>query len=238
MMGHQQSQKELFSYQVDLDKRVRLDHPLRRVAGAIDFTFARAEVQTTYGYNGNVSVDPAVVLKLMFLLFFDNVRSERHLMELLPERLDYLWFLGYGINDEVPHHRVLSKARARWGTVVFEKLFIRTVAACLAAGLVEGKKIHADGSLISAHAAMDSIVSGPPELLAALRATYQQEAAKLEEPLTDSTCLSTTDPDAQLARRPSQGTRLRYKHHRLVDDAQGVITAQVTTGGRCQRMGN
>jgi len=229
-MGHQQSQKELFSYQVDLDKRVRADHPLRRVAAAIDFTFARAEVQASYGYNGNVSVDPAVVLKLMFLLFFDNVRSERHLMELLPERLDYLWFLGYGLNDEVPHHSVLSKARARWGSVVFEKLFIRTVAACLAAGLVDGKKIHVDGSLINAHAAMDSILSGSPELLAALRATYQQEAAKLEEPLTD-TRMSTTDPDAQLTKRPGQGTRLRYKQHRVVDDAKGVITAQVTTGG-------
>jgi transposase len=231
MMGQQQPQKELFSYQVDLDKRVRSEHPLRRVAAAIDFTFARAEVQATYGYNGNVSVDPAVVLKLMFLLFFDNVRSERHLMELLPERLDYLWFLGYGINDELPHHSVLSKARARWGGVVFEKLFIRTVAACMAAGLVEGKKIHVDGSLITANAAMDSIVSSSPELLAALRATYQQEAAKLEEPLADCSQMSTTDPDAQLARRPSQGTRLRYKQHRVVDDAKGVITAQVTTGG-------
>lgn len=229
-MGQQQPQKELFSYQVDLDKRVRSDHPLRRVAAVIDFTFARAEVQASYGYNGNVSVDPAVVLKLMFLLFFDNVRSERHLMELLPERLDYLWFLGYGINDELPHHSVLSKARARWGSTVFEKLFIRTVAACLAAGLVEGKKIHVDGSLITANAAMDSIISGSPELLTALRETYQQEAAKLEEPLTDSR-MSTTDPDAQLAKRPGQPTRLRYKEHRVVDDANGVITAQATTGG-------
>lgn len=229
-MGHQQSQKELFSYQVDLDKRVRSDHPLRQVAAAIDFTFARAEVQATYGYNGNVSVDPAVILKLMFLLFFDDVRSERHLMEQLPERLDYLWFLGYGINDELPHHSVLSKARARWGSAIFEKLFIRTVGACLAAGLVEGKKIHVDGSLITANAAMDSIICGSPALLTALRKTYQQEAAKLEEPLTDSR-MSTTDPDAQLAKRPGQPTRLRYKEHRVVDDAKGVITAQVTTGG-------
>lgn len=229
-MGHQQSQKELFSYQVDLDKRVRSDHPLRQVAAAIDFTFARAEVHATYGYNGNVSVDPAVVLKLMFLLFFDDVRSERHLMELLSERLDYLWFLGYGINDELPHHSVLSKARARWGSALFEKLFIRTVAACMAAGLVAGKKIHVDGSLITANAAMDSIIHGSPELLAALRETYQQEAAKLEEPITDSR-MSTTDPDAQLAKRPGQPTRLRYKQHRVVDDAKGVITAQVTTGG-------
>src|SRR5271156_3548829 len=111
MMGQQQQQKELFTYQIDLDKRIRADNPLRQVAAAIDFSFARAEVESTYGYNGNVSVDPVVILKMMFLLFFDNVRSERQLMEILRERLDYLWFLGYGINDPVPHHSVLSKAR-------------------------------------------------------------------------------------------------------------------------------
>jgi hypothetical protein len=31
-----------------------------------------------------------VNLKLMCLLFFDNVKSERELMRMLPERLDYL----------------------------------------------------------------------------------------------------------------------------------------------------
>ena len=50
-------------------------------------------------------------MKLMFLLFYDNVASERELMA-FPERLDYLWFLGYGLDDEIPDHSVLSKARA------------------------------------------------------------------------------------------------------------------------------
>jgi transposase len=239
MMGQQQQQKELFSYQIDLDRRVRADNPLRQVAAAIDFSFARAEVESTYGYNGNVSVDPAVILKMMFLLFFDNVRSERQLMEILRERLDYLWFLGYGINDPVPHHSVLSKARARWGSALFEKLFVRTVAACVSAGLVDGKKIHVDGSLIAAHASNKSIVDGPPELIAALRQAYREQAAKLEEPAPEpspqgranQTLLSTTDPDAELARRRNGPSRLSYKQHRVVDDAQGVITAQCTTGG-------
>jgi transposase len=78
MMGQQNQQKDLFSYHIDLDRRVRADHPLRQVAAAIDFTFARAEVAHTYGYNGHVSVDPAVILKMMFLLFFENITSERH----------------------------------------------------------------------------------------------------------------------------------------------------------------
>jgi len=104
---------------------------------------------------------------------------------------------------------------------------------------VDGKKIHVDGSLIAAHAANKSIVQGPPELIAALRQTYQEQAAKLDEPMptpappeaATATRLSTTDPDAELVRRPRQPARLSYKQHRVVDDAQGVITAQCMTGG-------
>jgi Transposase domain (DUF772) len=56
-------------------------------------------------------------------------------MEVIGERLDYLWFLDYGLDDEVPNHSVLSKARARWGKEVFESLFVRTVAQCVEARL-------------------------------------------------------------------------------------------------------
>jgi transposase len=135
MMGQHEEQKELFSYGVDLDRRVRAEHPLRRVQAMIDFTFARAAVPHTCGENGNVSVDPVVLLKLIFLLFHENVHSERELVRRLPERLDWLWFLGYGLADESPHHSVLSKARARWGGELFEELFARTVRQCTEAGL-------------------------------------------------------------------------------------------------------
>ena len=123
-MGERTPQKELFSYRVDLDRRVHLDHPLRRVRAMIDFSFAREAVKHTYGSNGNESIDPAVLLKLMFLLFHENVRSERELMRRLPERLDWLWFLEYNLDDEVPNHSVRSKARTRWGTELFEALFV------------------------------------------------------------------------------------------------------------------
>ncbi len=35
-------------------------------------------------------------------------------METLPERLDWLWFLGYDLDSDMPNHSVLSKARKRW----------------------------------------------------------------------------------------------------------------------------
>lgn len=238
MMGVHQPQVELFSYKVNLEKRVRVDHPLRRVAAEIDFTFVRAEVASAYGHNGHVSIDPAVLLKMMFLLFFDDVSSERELMKIIPERLDYLWFLGYGLDDEIPNHSVLSKARGRWGKDAFEKFFTRTIAQCAQAGLVDGRKLHVDSSLIDASASNDSVVRSSPELIAAIKAAYQAQESKLEDSATPSCyesvndrMMSTTDPDASMVRKNSEPARPRYHHHRAVDDAHGVITAVETTPG-------
>jgi len=179
MMGRQDGQSPLWCV-VDLDGRVPDGHPLRKVKELVDFSFARAEVAPFYGYNGNVSVDPEVVLKLLFLLFFDDVPSERELMRQVCYRLDYLWFLGLSLDDPVPDHSVLSKARARWGEAVFEKLFVRTVRQCVDAGLVDGKKVHLDASVVDADASKDSVLKGPPQMIARLRALYAEQERKLE----------------------------------------------------------
>ncbi len=126
MMGTQKSEPQLFHYAVNLEKRVRANHPLRQIKAAIDFSFVREEVAHCYGRNGNESVPPEGILKMMFLLFFDDIKSERELMEVIGERLDYLWFLDYGLDEKIPDHSVLSKARGRWGKEVFESLFVRT----------------------------------------------------------------------------------------------------------------
>ncbi len=110
----------------------------------IDFEFVYKEVADKYGSNGNVSVAPPVILKLMLLLVFYNVRSERELMETLPERLDWLWFLGYDLDSEIQDHSILSKARKRWGEEVFKGFFERIVLRCVKAGLVDGSKIIRD----------------------------------------------------------------------------------------------
>lgn len=237
MMGSHDPQEQLFSYQVNLERRVRADHPLRRFAAVLDLNWVRGEVKECYGRNGNVSVDPVVLVKMMLLLFLDDIASERELMAIIAERLDYLWFLGYRLDDVIPNHSVLSKARSRWGTQLFEKIFVRTISQCLAAGLIDGRKLHIDSSLVRANASRDSIITDTPEVIAALRAAYQQQAGKLEEAprppqSVNATHISTTDPDATLARGGnSSRSELAYKHHRVVDDARGVITAIETTTG-------
>ena len=75
MMGERDLQKQLWSYQVNL--RVRSDHPLRRIKERLELDFVRQEVVQFYGIKGNISEDPVVIMKMMLLLFLDNVRSER-----------------------------------------------------------------------------------------------------------------------------------------------------------------
>src|ERR1700752_1940125 len=129
MMGEKDSKAPMWSYRVNLDKRVRSDHPLRRINAAVELSFVREQVAHTCGRRGNKSVQPEVILRKILLLFLDDIKSERELMRIIPERLDYLWFLGYGLDDEIPDHSVLSKARKRWGKEVFVSLFSRVVAA-------------------------------------------------------------------------------------------------------------
>jgi transposase len=126
-MGFQQAQSSLFYVGIDKDKRVRANHPLRRINQLIDFDFSYKEVREHYGNNGNVSVPPPIILKLMLLLILYNVRSERELIDTVPERIDWLWFLGYDLDSEIPNHSVLSKARRKWGAEIFKSFFERIV---------------------------------------------------------------------------------------------------------------
>jgi len=125
MMGRQRKiQKKLFYSIINLDKRFRKDHILRKVVKYIDFDFTYKKIKDKYGIKGNVSVPLPVIIKMMLLLILYNVRSERELMSTIPERLDWLWFLGYDLDDNIPNHSVLSKARTRWGVEAF-KTFLK-----------------------------------------------------------------------------------------------------------------
>lgn len=237
MMGRQPLyQHKLFVTGFNLDKRIRKDHILRKIAEKIDFHFIYDDVKETYGANGNVSVPPPVILKMMLLLFLYKVRSERELIMTIPERLDWLWFLGYDLDDDIPDHSVLSKARARWGVKAFKRFFERIVWQCVEAGLVDGSKLFVDSSLIGANASNNSVVD-TQRLEKYLNKSYQ----RLEECLDDikdrkptpanSRYISTTDPDATVTRHGNGKSKLRYKTHRAMDSKHEVITATKVTPG-------
>jgi hypothetical protein len=115
MMGEQKSEPELFNYGVTLEKRVRSNHPLRKVKAVVDFGFVREEVAHCYGKKGNESVAPEVILKMMFLLFFDDIKSE-----LLQHRV-----LHYG---NPPNESNLNPTRTALGNTpyIFDIHLLRT----------------------------------------------------------------------------------------------------------------
>lgn len=229
---------------------MRREHVLRKVAELVDFEFVYGEVQESYGYNGNVSVAPPMILKLMLLLVLYNVRSERELMATLPERLDWLWFLGLDLDSEVPHHSVLSKARKRWGVELFRDFFERIVWQCVENGLVDGSKLFCDSSLVQADAWCNSIVD-TQGLRRYLNPAYRELEKRLEEAkanhqqeekdnsgddpprrnVVNQRYLSTTDPEASVVRKGQGKAKLNYQTHRGIDGAYGVITATVVGPG-------
>jgi IS5 family transposase len=232
MMGRsQKTECKLFYHGVSLERRVPADHPLRRISKLIDFTFVRSRVEELYGVNGNVSVDPAVILKLMFLLIYEDLKSERALMEQLPLRMDWLWFCGYDLDDATPDHSVISKARRRWGQEVFDGFFNSVLSRCIEAGLVDGKTIHIDSSMIDADA-------DKTKLQAHVRLVVQELNGRLDEPVGQQDVqkdddgeqrrFSQTDPEARLAMKNGEIT-LGYKDHRVIDDKCGIVTASITT---------
>lgn len=157
MSKPQQCEPKLFYHGISLDSRVPQDHSLRRIQQRVDFAFVRSQVEHLYGRNGQVSVDPTVLLKLMFLMFYENIKSERAMMAQLPLRLDWLWFCGYDLDDRTPDHSVLSKARRRWGQKAFSEFFAAILQQCIDAGLVDGTTIHIDSSMIDGNVSKDTL---------------------------------------------------------------------------------
>jgi transposase len=254
MMGKSKHvEPKLFYHGFSLESRVPADHILRKVGQLVDFSFVRSQVEYLYGANGHVSLDPAVILKLMFLLLYYNVKSERALMEQLPLRLDWLWFCGYDIDNLTPDHSVLSKARRRWGQEAFSEFFALILGKCIDTGLVDGTIVHVDSSMIDGNASKDSL---NPQLRLIGQKLYNEldeqspSAAEMESrtsqdsetqdrdeeeqnsgPHEDDALerrISSTDPDARLGKKYGQST-LGYKDHRAVDDQCGIITGTVTT---------
>jgi len=165
MMGFRRFAPKLY-YQLSLDRLVPQNHLLRLIAEVIDFSFVYPLARPHYSHTGQPSVDPVVLFKALLIGYLYGITSERRLMEEIQVNLAYRWFLGYDLDEAIPDHSVLSKARVRFGMEVFEAFFNRTVDLCREAGLVHGEAAFVDSTLMQANAALaslePSIATRPP----------------------------------------------------------------------------
>jgi len=142
---------------VSLEDLVPPDHFYRRLERALDLGFVRDLVRGTYAGIGRPSIDPVVFFKLQLILFFEGLRSERQLMQVVADRLSLRWYLGYDLSERLPDHSSLSRIRERYGLDVFRRFFDRIVEQCLTARLVWGEELYLDATRVQANAATDSL---------------------------------------------------------------------------------
>ncbi len=113
MRGDDNRTGELFSY-VDLEARVRRDHPLRAIRTIVNEALAvlERELAALYSLIARASIPPEKLLRAMLLQAVYSIRSERLLMERLEYDLLFRWFVGIGV-DAAWDHSVFSKNRDR-----------------------------------------------------------------------------------------------------------------------------
>lgn len=141
-----------------LDDLVPAEHFYRHLERTLDLTFVRDLVRDRYAAGGRPSVDPVVFFKLQLVMFFEGLRSERQLMQVVADRLSLRWYLGYDLGEPLPDHSSLTRVRDRYGLTVFRRFFDEVVAQCQTAGLVWGGELYIDATKVAANASVDSVL--------------------------------------------------------------------------------
>jgi transposase len=227
MRGGDGQSGELFSY-VDLEKRVRPDHPLRAIRTIVNAALAALErdFAALYAPVGRPSIPPEKLLRAMLLQAFYSIRSERQLMERLEYDLLFRWFVGIGVDDAVWDHSTFSKNRDRLLEGDIAAKFLTAVLAQPRVNrLLSSEHFSVDGTLIEAWASMKSFKprdgsgDAPPD-----GGGRNAEVDFHGKKRANETHASTTDPDARLYRKgPGKEARLCFIGHGLMENRSGLL---------------
>ena len=232
MRGVDQRTGELFSY-VDLEVRVRTDHPLRPIRAIVNEALSALEQEFAplYARIGRPSIPPEMLLRAMLLQAFYSIRSERQLMERLEFDLLLRWFVGLGVDDPAWDHSTFSKNRDRLlAGDIAAKFLCAVLAQPRVKRLLSTEHFSVDGTLIEAWASMKSFrpkddpSEPPPE------GGRNAETDFRGERRSNASHASTTDPDARLYRKgDGKEAKLCFLGHALMENRSGLLVGTCLT---------
>jgi transposase len=235
MRGSDERSGSLFSY-VDLEARVRGDHPLRAIRAIANAALSDLSLSFTAIYTdfGRPSIAPEKLLRAMLLQAFYGIRSERQLMERLEFDLLFRWFVGLGVDDPVWDHSTFSKNRDRLleGEIA-AKFLLAVLAQPRVKRLLSSDHFSVDGTLIEAWASIKSFrrKDGSDDGQGPGR---NGERNFHNEKRSNETHQSTTDPEARLYKKgKGQPAKLCYIGHALMENRHGLAVG----GGISQATG-
>jgi transposase len=229
MRGDDEQSGHLFSY-VSPEQRVPADHPLRAIRRMTDAALRdlRPALDALYSRQGRPSVPPEQLLRALLLQVLYSIRSERMLIEQLEYNLLFRWFVGLAMDADLWVPTTFTKNRTRLlEGEISARFFDAVTRQADAAGLLSDEHFTVDGSLLQAWASHKSFrpKDAPPTDGEGSNPTVNFRG----ETRRNDTHQSTTDPDARLARKGGEASRLSYHAHVLLENRHGLVRNVCTT---------
>jgi transposase len=195
---------------------------------------------------GRPPVDPAVYFKMLMIGFFENIASERGIAERCSDSISIRFFLGYDLTQATPDHSTLSLIRGRLSEDTYQRMFGLILSALQQQGLIRGKNVGIDASVIAANASLKSLVNRDTEesyweyvrRLAGENGVNPQDAEavrqfdrKRPKKRSNDDWENPHDPDAKIGPTKAGATDMIYKPEHTVDlDTGAVLQAEVRCG--------
>jgi transposase len=86
---------------------------------------------------------------MQLIEYIFEIKSDRQLCKEIQLNIAYRWFCKLGINDPVPEHSSLTKIRDRFGVKVYKIIFEALIKKWAKIGIIAGKVMISDASLIN-----------------------------------------------------------------------------------------
>ena len=149
-------QIEIFS----IEEFVPKDHLLRKIDEAIDFTHIYEIVEDLYcANNGRPSIDPVVIFKMVMIQHLYGLPSLRRTVEEIKMNVAFRWFIGYLMNEEIPHFATISyNFKHRYTEKTIEEIFYWILREIEQAGYLTPEAVFVDGTHIKANANIRKVV--------------------------------------------------------------------------------
>lgn len=154
MMGVKNTSERAQIELVSLEDLVPSDHLVRKLDAAIDFSFIYDVVKDLYKPYGRESIDPVVLVKIIFIQYVFGISSMRKTIGEIEVNFAYRWYLGYGMHETIPHFSTFGKNYTRRfkDSDLFEQIFKRVLEEAYKNGFIDKEKLFIDGTHIKANA--------------------------------------------------------------------------------------
>src|SRR5713101_7433103 len=195
---------------------------------------------------GRPGIDPVVYLKMIMVGFFEDLPSERAIAARCADSMSIRAFLNYSLEEKTPDHSSFTVIRQRLGLEIYQQIFTLTLEALREHGLLRGKNLGIDSSVIEANASLRALVHRNTEeqywdyvkRLAAENGIDPEDAVAVlrfdrHRPGKGSNqeWVNPYDPDAKIGRTKDGATDMIYKPEAVVDlDTGAIVQAQVHPG--------